>query len=145
MDRFEAIAETLNTRGAAAVFEDLASDAIERKQYRELFSTRLMQARHQLALPLIETEPGSTLPDSQRSVYEAALREAARETGGFFLAGGDIVSAWPYFRAIGETAPVASAIEKYSGNEHAEAIIAIAFQEEVNPRKGFQLILEHMG
>lgn len=145
MDAFESVAETLHSRGPAAVFDQLAETARARKDYRELFSTRLMQARHRLGLTLIETEPASTLPDEQRSVYEAALRDAARETGELFLADGDIVAAWPYFRAIGESAPVSGAIQSVQGGEHIEAIIAIAFQEEVNQRKGFELILEHLG
>ena len=145
MDRFDSIEQTLRSRGPAAVFEEIASAALEHKDYRELFSTRLMQARHRLGLPLIETEPASTLPEEQRSTYETALRAAARETGELFLGDGEIVAAWPYFRAIGEPAPVAAAIEKTGGGENMEAVITIAFQEEVNPRKGFELILEHMG
>src|SRR5881396_2481855 len=104
-----------------------------------------MQVRHRLGLPLIETEPVSG-PE-----YEEALREAARETGGLFLADGDIVSAWPYFRAIGEPAAVAAAIENIENIENIDGsgadpavtqsgeaqpnldrIIEIAFQESVN-------------
>jgi hypothetical protein len=145
MDAFDSIEHTLRLSGPGAVFDSLALEALERKDYRELFSTRLMQARHRLGLPLIETEPASALPEEQRAIYETALRDAARETGGLFLAAGDIVAAWPYFRAIGEPAAVSAAIESGSAKENVEAIIAIAFQEEVNQRKGFELILEHMG
>src|ERR1700704_6476723 len=145
MDPFESIEQTLRSNGPAAVFDQLAHSALERKDYRELFSTRLMQARHRLGLPLVETEPASGLPEDQRYVYETALRDAARETGGLFLAEGDIPAAWPYFRAIGETGPVAAAIDRVEGGENIEQVIGIAFQEEVNQRKGFQLILEHLG
>src|SRR5204862_633414 len=121
------------------------ANAREQKNYRELFAARLMQVRHRLGHPLIETEPVSG-PE-----YEEALREAARETGGLFLADGDIVSAWPYFRAIGEPAAVAAAIENVNIGDAEDApqkldrIIEIAFQELVNPRKGFEMILQHHG
>src|SRR6266571_2268521 len=102
---FELLEQTFRTNGPEAVIDLVISNAREQKNYRELFAARLMQIRHRLGLPLIETEPVSG------SEYEEALREAARETGGLFLADGDIVSAWPYFRAIGEPAAVAAAIE----------------------------------
>src|SRR2546425_6434826 len=102
---FELLEQTLRTNGPEAVIDLVIANAREQKNYRELFAARLMQVRHRLGLPLIETEPVSG-PE-----YEKALREAARETGELFLADGDIVSAWPYFRAIGEPAAVAAAIE----------------------------------
>ena len=110
-----------------------------------LFGTRLMQVRHRLGLPLIETEPVHDVSDEQRPAYEAAFRDAAREAGELCLSGGDIVSAWPYFKALGEPAPVAAAIENVSGGENLDRVIEIAFQEGANPRKGFELILEHHG
>ena len=114
-------------------------------RYRDVFATRLMQARRRMGLPLIETEPSVDLPDGQRAEYEKSLQDAARETGELFLAAGDIISAWPYFRAIGETAPVSAALENARGTEHLDGLIDIAFREQVNPRRGFELILEHRG
>ena len=78
-------------------------------------------------------------------MYETAFRDAARETGELFLAGGDVVGAWPYFKAIGEQEPVAAAIENVTGGENLDRVIEIAFREGVNPRKGFELLLEHHG
>ena len=104
-----------------------------------------MQVRHRLGLPLIETEKVLDLDDERRQTYETAFRDAARETGDMFLAKGDIVNAWPYFKAIGEHAPVAAAIEHATGTENLDRLIEIAFREGVNPRKGFELLLEHHG
>jgi hypothetical protein len=56
-----------------------------------------------------------------------------------------VARAWPYFRAIGESAPVAAAIEQVKPGEDLDSVIAIAFQERVNPRKGFELILAQYG
>jgi hypothetical protein len=142
---FEGIEQALRSIGPAAVFDLLISSAVEAKDYRLLFGARLMQARHGLGLPLIETEPTINLAGCELSTYQKALNKAARETGDLFLADGDIVSAWTYFKALSDTAPVAAAIEKVNGGEQLDRVIEIAFHEEVNLRKGFELILEHHG
>lgn len=131
--------------GPMAVFDLLARTALETKNYRLLFGTRLMQARHGLGLPLIETEPTINFVGDQLASYENALQKAAREAGELFLADGDIVSAWTYFKALGDPAPVAAAIEKVSGSYQVDRVIEIAFHERVNTRKGFELLLEHHG
>ena len=144
-DSFELLERTYRSEGADAAFDLLVRRAGEEKDGRLLFGTRIMQARHRLGLPLIETEPALNLAGEQRAAYETAFREAARETGELLLAGGDIAGAWPYFKALGEHAPVAAAIENVNGGENLDRVIEIAFQEGVNPRKGFELILEHHG
>ena len=142
---FDQLERTFRLEGAERALELLIEKAREDRNYRALFSARMMQARHRMGLPLIETEPLPRFSDEQRPAYDEALRAAARETGGLFLRSGDIVSAWPYFKAIGESAPVAAAIESVNGGENLERVIEIAYQEGVNPRKGFELILEHHG
>ncbi len=142
---FEMLERTYRSDGAEAVFDLLIRRARDERDSRVLFGARIMQARHRLGLPLIETEPVLDLPAGQRLTYETAFREAARETGELLLAGGDIAGAWAYFKAIGEPAPVATAIESVNGGENLDRVIEIAFQEGVNPRKGFELILEHHG
>src|SRR5579862_19271 len=105
-----------------------------------------MQKRLELGLDPIQAASLEEIPADVRPAYERAFVEAARECGGLFLADGDIVRAWPYFRAIGEPAPVADAIEKLTpGAGEQEAVIGIAFQERANPRKGFELILGQYG
>jgi hypothetical protein len=145
LDDFELLEEAIRSRGAAAAFEFLIAKAREERKYRDVFSARVMQVRQRMGLPLIEVEPGVNLEGEERAAYENAVRDAARETGELFLAAGEIANAWPYFRAIGETAPVAAAIENAPPETPAEALIDIAFREQVNPRKGFELILEHRG
>ncbi len=137
--------QTYHSDGAEAVFDLLIRRAHDEQDCRVLFGARIMQARHRLGLTLIETEPVLDLPAGQRLTYETAFREAARESGELLLAGGDIAGAWVYFKAIGEPAPVAAAIESVNGGENLDRVIEIAFQEGVNPRKGFELILEHHG
>ena len=107
-----------------------------------------MQRRHKLGLPLIEISSLLELPKKSQRKYEDAFVEAAREVGGLLLNDGDILRAWPYFRAIGETQAVAAAIDNFEpekDQDHSERIIEIAFLERVNPRKGFELILNRYG
>jgi hypothetical protein len=142
---FEALEQAFRSDGPAAVFDLLIRTALETKDYRMLFGTRMMQIRYDLGLPLIETEPIINLSGERLSAYENALNKAAREAGELFLAHGDIVNAWTYFKALGDAAPVAAAIERVNGGEQLDRVIEIAFHEGVNPRKGFELILEHHG
>jgi hypothetical protein len=138
-DPFDELEQTIREEGAGAAFELLVRRAREAGNYREVFSARVMQARHAAGLPLIEAGESAGAPS------EEALRNAAREAGELFLEAGDIPGAWPYFRAIGDAAPVAAAIEKAGAGEHLDAVIEIAFREQVHPRRGFELILEHRG
>jgi hypothetical protein len=142
---FEGLQQAFQADGSGAAFELLIRTALEAKDYRLLFGARMMQARHGLKLPLIESEPTIHLAGDELACYRKALNKAARETGELFLADGDIVSAWTYFKALGDPAPVAAAIEKIDGGEQLDRVIEIAFHEGVNPRKGFELILEHHG
>jgi hypothetical protein len=143
-DEFDLLELAHREGGPEAVFEHLVRTAREQNRPRDLFAVRVMQVRHRLGLPLIETQKVD-LEGEQRQVYETAFRDAARETGELFLAGGDVTGAWPYFKAIGEQEPVAAAIESVTGGENLDRVIEIAFREGVNPRKGFELLLEHHG
>ena len=62
---------------------------------------------------------------------------------------GEIAAAWPYFRAIGESEPIARAIDAFEpGEDSGEAlsqVIEVAFNQGVAPRKGFELILRNYG
>jgi hypothetical protein len=144
-DVFDQVKELLRSGGSDAGFEFLVQKFREEKNYPRLFEARLMKKRHELGLPLIQIEPFEDLSNDVARAYEDGLLEAAREVGGLFLADGKIQRAWPYFRAAGETAPVAAAIERVEPGEDIEPIIAIAFSERVHPRKGFELILANYG
>lgn len=143
-DHFAAI-EGAFERGAGEGFALLANTLRSRKEYPRLFEARVMEARHKLGLPLIQVEDSGSLPPEQQQAVDRAYIDAAREVGGLFLAEGDIPRAWQYFRAIGDPAPVAAAIENAEPGENIDAIIEIAFQEAVHPRKGFELILSQYG
>jgi hypothetical protein len=109
------------------------------------FEAKLMKKRLELGLPLIQSQSSAEFPANLRGDYEKGMVEAARATGNLALEGGDIVRAWPYFRAIGDPAPVAEAIEHAEAGESADRLIDIAFREGVHPAKGLKLILGQHG
>ena len=142
---FDALEQALRSGGPDAGFDLLVQKFREEKKYPLLFEARLMKSRHALGLPLVQTERLEDLPEAKRGTHERAFMDAAREVGGLFLADGDVPRAWPYFRAIGETAPVFTAIDQLQPQENQEAVIEIALHERVHPRKGFELILANYG
>ena len=142
---YDQVEQELRSRGAEATFEYLVQKSLEEKNYSQLFQTRLLKKRFELGIPLVQKDLFEGLPADRRKSYEESFLQAAREAGELFLRDGDIPRAWSYFRAIGETAPVAAALEQVSEHENMPAIIEIAFQEQVHPRKGFELILNHYG
>ena len=144
-ETFDLLEQAVRTGGSDAAFDFVVQRFRDAKQFPQLFEARLMKRRRELGMPLIQTESIGELPGDTRRAYEDAYIDAAREVGGLYLAEGDIARAWPYFRAIGETAPVAAAIEKVEPGEGIEPIIEIAFHERANPRKGFELILANYG
>ena len=144
-DPFGEILEAARSDGSEAAFESLISNLKAEKKYPLLFEARLMQKRHQLGLPLILIEPATGLDPETQGEYEQATISAAREVGEHFLADGDIIASWPYFRAIGENGSIARAIEAIPPDEGEDAVIEIAFYEGANPSKGFEMILARYG
>ena len=144
-DAFDLVAQAARHGGAEAAFELLAKRFLQEKNYPALFEVRLMRKRRELGLPLLALDSLEDVPEEKRGPYEQAFIDAARETGGLFLAAGDIARAWPYFRAAGDAAPVAQALEGAAPQEGVDRIIEIAFHERVHARKGFELILAQHG
>lgn len=145
-DLLDELDNLLSASDPRAALEFLIERFREAAQYNLIFEARLMQKRHELGLALIQTQDASAFPPETRAPYEAAMVEAAREVGGLYLASGAIERAWPYFRAVGDAAPVREALEKAEPtDENIDSLIAIAIQEGVHPARGFALILERHG
>lgn len=147
-DFFEQLEQTLRSQGADAGFELLVGHLREQKKYPLVFEARLMQLRLALGQPLLQrggAHSGQISGSEHEPAYEAGVMKAARETGNLFLADGEIARAWPYFRAIGDPGPIAEAIERVPPADAPEPVIQIALNEGVNPRKGFEMLLQQQG
>lgn len=144
-DTFERLDRFLSTGDRAASLDFLIAQFRESKEFRLLFEALTMKKRLELGLRLIQSESSSDFPEEVRAVYDQAMIQAARETGTLALEHGDIAHAWPYFRAIGDHAPVAEAIDRLQPGDDLEPIINIALQEGVHPSKGLEIILKQHG
>jgi hypothetical protein len=145
---FEAIEQSLQDSGAASAIGTLVRELDAEGEYRALLDALLLQARHELGLPLIQTDGASEMPEAARARYEERYVDAIRVVGGRFLARGDIAAAWPYFRAIAESQPIRDALDAYTpaqDDERLNSIVEVAFNQGVHPRKGFELILGQYG
>ena len=138
-DPFDLIEQAVQASGAASALDLLARKFLSEKRYPQLFEARLMQKRLDLGLPLIQSGPLDV------AAYRQAMAQAAREVGSLFLADGDIVRAWPYFRAVGDREPIIAAIEQLKADQVAEGLIEIALGERVNPLKGLELLIAREG
>jgi hypothetical protein len=138
-DLFPQLDPILESPQPAASLDFLIEQFLASKEYGLLFEARLMKKRHELGLPLIQTD------SLTRDDYQQAVIDAARETGRLFLADGKLERAWPYFRAVSEPQPIHDALQNIQPGENQEGIVAIAFQEGVHPLKGLELILNQHG
>jgi hypothetical protein len=146
MDTLAQLETVLNSGDPAAGLDFLVDRFRQEREWPLVFEARLMKKRLEMGLPMIQTQDSSEFPSELRADYEKAMVEAAREVGNGFLDMGNIPRAWPYFRAIGEPAPVVEAMERAKPPEdQVDALIAIAFQEGLAPAKGLQILLEAHG
>lgn len=110
-----------------------------------LFEAKLMKKRLELGLPLLREDTLSNPGGEASEAYQQSMIAIAREVGELALERHDIAGAWRYYRAIGEPAPVAGAIELLSEEEGSDALIDIAFQQGANPAKGLAFIIAQHG
>lgn len=144
-ETFNQMQQAYATGGADAVFALLIETLTTKKDYAALFDALLMQRRHQLGISLLSHRSLSSLDKETRRKYEDAYMDICRQIGELYLADGDITNAWRYFRVIGELDPVREALERLDTPDPSDDLIAIAYQEGVHPRRGFEWIIRQHG
>jgi hypothetical protein len=144
---FDELQLRLSRDGPDTAIERLCAIVRDRKDYASLFYALLLKKRHELGVSPVPTGSSQDLPEQVHAPYEDAIRAAARIVGRLYLDEGNIPHAWMYFRMIGEPEPVAQALEQVQPAEgdDLQRLIEIAYHHGVNPRKGFDLILERYG
>ena len=147
---FESLDGAFDASDPAAALDRLVAWLDERGDARGLLDALLLRARHDLGLPLVQVGSLADIPEPTRSQYEDRYVEAIRRVGRKLLDGGDLVAAWPYYRVLGEREEISRAIDDYRpsgepGDERLGQVVDVAFNQGVNPRKGFELILDHYG
>jgi len=144
---FDDLDQTLRASGPAAAIDRLCRDLEERDDYTGLFYALLMKKRHELGVSPLPTGSNQDLPPATHQAFEDGIRDAARTVGHLYLRAGQIPQAWAYFRMLGETAPIAEALEKAElrDDEDCQPLIDIAFHQGVLPVKGFDWVLKRFG
>src|SRR5262245_35774327 len=125
-EAFNRIQQAHAAGGAQAAFEQLIGLLRAERDYGALFDALMMRHRYELGLPLLWPQGFPRIDPATRKKYEAAYVAVCREVGELYLASGDLVQAWRYFRAIGEPQKVRDALEGVADDENMEALIAIA-------------------
>ena len=129
---YDEVRQQLKTYGPEAAIDRVSLAAPrEHKDYHNLFYALLMKKRHELGVVPIPTSSSSKLPKEAHEPYEEGIRQAARTVGGLFLEDGNLPGAWVYFRMLGETDPVAKALETFRPEDGTdwEPIVGIAYHE----------------
>ena len=101
----------------------------------------------ELGVSPIATGSNQDLPPAAHEPFEDGIRLAARTVGQLHLEDGNIPAAWAYYRMLGETGPIAAALEAHqlSDDQDNQPLIDIAFHQGVHPTRGFDWILKRYG
>lgn len=144
---FDQLEQTVKTAGPAVAVDKLAGELKARKDYAGLFYALLMKKRVELGVSPIATGSNQDLPAEVHRAFEDGIADAARTVGQLYLDDGQIPQAFGYFRMLGETTPVADALNKLELDDSMEvqSIIDIAFHQGVAPIKGFDWVLSRFG
>jgi hypothetical protein len=137
----------LQKSGPAAAIDELSRTLRQQQEYGKLFYSMLMKKRFEMGVSPIPTAGATEMSPKQQEEYENAVREACRTVGKLFLDAGNIPAAFEYLRMIGEPASVAEALETYSPGEEVDVqpVIEIAFHHGLNPKRGFDMVLDRYG
>lgn len=142
---FNRIQQAHAAGGPEAAFDELINTLRAEKNYDALFDALLLRQRHALGLSLLSSPRISTLDPAMRKRYEEAYVASCREVGHLFLESDDVPNAWRYFRTIGEPEKVREALARIDEGDNMEELINIAFDQGVDPRRGFEWIVKHFG
>jgi hypothetical protein len=137
----------LRELGPAKAIDALCIRLCEEREYGKLFYAMLMKKRFDMGVSPIPTGGAGEMTPKQQEEYEAAVREACRTVGKLFLETGNLPAAFEYLRMIGEPAAVAEALDSYSPGDEVDVqpVIEIAFHHGLNPKRGFDLVLDRYG
>jgi hypothetical protein len=112
----------------------------------ELFEALKMRVRHQLGLPLVNTESEPPRPEDVERQLEAGLLDACREAGTMLIQQGRIGEGWMYLRPTGDVALARTLIAEIDINDdNYDDMIQVLLHEGVDVGRGYQAVLDHQG
>ena len=143
---FDQLQSALASGGAEAALAQTADLLRGQKKYHELFEVLKMQVRRRIGLPILYSDSGDSLSESQRTSLEEGLVAACREVGTLLLKGGQVREGWMYLRPVGDKAEalrLLSAIDP--SEENTEDLIEVCLHEGIDVGRGFGLVLASYG
>ena len=147
---FESLQQKLQSGGAAALFDQLIAQLVEKQDYHHIFDARLLKKKQELGLPLHRPTSFEDVPAELRDDFQKSYTNAAREAGEWLLKDGKLSQAWMYFHAISETEPIAAAVQAFpipreGASQESEEMIDLALFKGLAPAKGMELMLRTHG
>lgn len=145
-EQVESLKESLAKGGKSELLDSLAKRLREEGKYHELFEVLKMLSRQRLGLPIVHF-PDEEIEDPQlREKLEDALFEVCREVGTLFMKSGQIQESWVYLRPVGDTKLVQEMLKDVEvTDENVDTLIGILLSEGVDPKRGFEIVLERYG
>lgn len=117
--------------------------------YHRLFDVKLMRTRVGLGLPVTQPTSLDNIPSDLQTEFRDAYVEAARDVGHLLIDDNRLADAWAYFRTIGESESIRSAIEEFrvpdEPDEKFDEIMNLALYEGAHMVKGLEFLLQTHG
>jgi len=142
---YDDISMLFDSSGAAGGLDGLIHAHESEGDHHGVFRALLLKRRFELGLPLINPGELKSAPPEVKKEYEAYVEKTCREIGQKYLDAGNIVQAFRYFRTIDELDKIREALVKLESKDASEEVIAIAIDQGVHPRRGFEMTLQAHG
>ncbi len=148
-EAFDQLEQAYADGGTAETLATLADVLQEQHRYHEWFEVLKMQIRHRLGLPLLyrSTDDGEMeLDEPTQAALEQGLIDACRQVGHRLLEAGRMRDAWMYLRPLDERQAMIDKLRSTDPtDENIDEMIELCLHEQLDIRRGFQLILQHYG
>jgi hypothetical protein len=143
---FDQLQSALAKGGADAALAQAATTFRQQKKFHELFEVLKMQVRRRIGLPILYSDSGDSLSESQRTQLEDGLVTACRDVGTALLKEGQIREGWMYLRPVGDKAEASRLLGQIeASDENYEDLIEVCLHEGIDIGRGFGLVLSHYG
>lgn len=136
---------------ADAILDAVESTLIAKGDFHRLFDAKLIRVRRKLGLAITQPTSLRNIPAEHESAFRDAYTIAARAVGQRFLDAGQLADAWAYFRTIGDTDVVRTAIAKKVDEMPEEPgpatdeLLNLALYEGAHVVAGLKLLLRTHG
>lgn len=142
---YDDIGMLFDSSGVVGGLQGLIHAHESENDHHGVFRALLLKRRFELGLPLINPGELKGSPPDLKKEYEEYVEKICREIGQKYLDAGNIVQAFRYFRTLGELGAIREGLEKIDAKDASEEIIAIAIEQGVHPRRGFEMTLQAHG